>query len=109
MSSLGGVEVAVDNTDQQADIWVWDLTAETLTRLTFDAARDWSPTWTPDGQRVIFSSDRAGTPALFWRAADGTGTAEPLGESESSRAPQAVAPDGRVVVVLLVTRLRRCV
>ena len=97
--SPDGTLVAVDSRDQQADIWVWDLTGETLTRLTVDAARDRSPTWTPDGQRVIFSSERAGTPALFWRAADATGTAEPLGESESSQVPQAVAPDGRVVVV----------
>ena len=91
--------MALASFDQEADIWVWDLTAETLSRLTFDAARDRHPTWTPDGQRVIFSSDRAGTSALFWRAADGTGTAEPLGESESYQLPQAVAPDGRVVVV----------
>ena len=97
--SPDGTRVAVDSVDQPADIWVWDLTAETLTRLTFDAERERSPTWTPDGQRVIFSSERTGNGELFWRAADGTGTAEPLGESESSRFPQAVAPDGSVVVV----------
>ena len=97
--SPDGTRVAVDSFDQQADIWVWDLTAETLTRLTFDAARDRSPTWTPDGQRVIFGAEGGGTAELFWRAADGTGTAEPLGESELYQLPQAVAPDGSVVVV----------
>ena len=97
--SPNGTRVAVDSSDQQQDIWVWDLTGETLTRLTFDAAQEQSGTWTPDGERVIFSSTRDGVPALFWRAADGTGTAEPLGESERPRFPQAVAPDGSVVVV----------
>ena len=94
--SPDGTRVAVDMGDQ--DIWVWDLTRQTLTRLTFDAAREEYGAWTPDSQRVIFSSERAGTRALFWRAADGTGTAEPLGESEWPRRPQAVAPDGSVVV-----------
>jgi Tol biopolymer transport system component len=98
--SPDGTRVAVDRFDQQEDIWVWDLTGETLTRLTFDAAREQYPTWTPDSQRVIFSSGRAGAPGLFWRAADGMGTAEPLGESERPRLPQAVAPDGSVVVVV---------
>ena len=85
--------------DQENDIWVWDLTGETLTRLTHDAALDTSPVWTPDSRRVIFASTRDGTGALFWRAADSTGTAEPLGESEAGRTPQGVTPDGSVVVV----------
>ena len=89
--SPDGTRVAVDTVDQQQDIWVWDLTGETLTRLTFDAAREQLGTWTPDGERVIFGSERAGASALFWRAADGTGTAEPLGASEWPRLPQAVA------------------
>jgi len=32
--------------------------------------------WTPDGQRIIFTSTRAGYPELFTRAADGTGRDE---------------------------------
>ena len=97
--SPDGTRVAVDVNDQQQDIWVWDLSGETLARLTFDAAQEQFPVWTPDGQRVIFSSVRAGVPALLWAAADGTGAAEPLGESERRRYPQTVAPDGSVVVV----------
>ena len=92
--------MAVDILDQENDIWVWDLTAESLRRLTFDAGLDVFGEWTPDSQRVIFSSPRGGRPALFWRAADGTGTTEPLGQGEGGRFPQAVTPDGRVVVVL---------
>ena len=98
--SPDGTRVAVDDNDQQQDIWVWDLTAQTLTRLTFGTGLDTSGTWTPDSQRVIFSSAPGGIPALFWRAADGTGRAEPLGESQSPRFPRAVAPDGSVVVVM---------
>ena len=52
--------------------------ATTLSRLTTDPARTRSPLWTPDGQRIIFTSRRAGYPELFWRPADGTGRDERL-------------------------------
>jgi eukaryotic-like serine/threonine-protein kinase len=58
----------------QADVWTYDVVRATLSRLTTDPASDRSPLWTPDGQRVIFTSNRAGYPELFWRLADGTGS-----------------------------------
>ena len=101
--SPDGTRVEVEIRDQQDDLWIWDLTGETLTRLTLDAGLDFIGVWTPDSQRVIFSSTRAGLPKLFWKAADGTGTTEPLGTNErtegTARLPLAVAPDGSVVVV----------
>ena len=97
--SPDGTRVAVDALDQQQDTWIWDLSSKTLTRLTLDPGLELYGEWTPDGERVIFASAREGIADLFWRAADGTGLAEPLGESESMRVPQAVAPDGSVVLV----------
>jgi Tol biopolymer transport system component len=60
------------------DVWTYDVVRATLSRLTTDPAPDYSPLWTPDGQRIIFRSDRAGYPELFWRPADGTGSDERL-------------------------------
>ena len=98
--SPDGTRVSVDSLDQQVDIWIWNLPDGPLSRLTFDAAGESYGEWTPDGERVIFSSNRAGgIPGLFWRAADGTGEAQPLGESQYPRYPQAVAPDGSVLEV----------
>ena len=62
----------------QADVWTYDVARATLSRLTTDPAQDRSPLWTPDGQRIIFTSTRAGYPELFWRPADGTGSDERL-------------------------------
>ena len=30
------------------------------------------PIWTPDGKRIVFSSQRDATYGLYWQAADGT-------------------------------------
>jgi serine/threonine-protein kinase len=62
----------------QTDIWIYDFARAALSRLTTDPASDTLPLWTPNGQRIIFTSDRAGYPELFWRPADGTGIDERL-------------------------------
>ena len=59
--SPDGTRVAVDTLgENNSDVWVYDLARETLTRLTFDAAQDSFPLWTPDGSRVVFQSGREG-------------------------------------------------
>src|SRR5262249_31838575 len=69
----------------------------TLTRLTLDPANHVNPVWTPDGRRMVFSSNRAGVLNLFSCAADHTGTLERLTESPNLQFPTGVTPDGTVV------------
>ena len=97
--SPDGTRVALSILDQDLDIWVWDLAGQTLDRLTFDPGVDIAPSWTPDGQRVVFSSERNGDQFnIFWKAADGTGTAERLTESERAQVATVVVPDGTRVL-----------
>jgi Tol biopolymer transport system component len=97
--SPDGMRVALDIRDQDFDIWVWDFARETLSRVTFDPGLDRAPAWTPDGRRVVFSSQASGVGvSLFWQAADGMGTAERLTESPNTQFPSAVSPDGTRVV-----------
>jgi tRNA A-37 threonylcarbamoyl transferase component Bud32 len=60
--------------ETNADIWVKELDRGPVSRLTFDAAQDMRPRWTPDGRAVTFLSNRAGDMDLYQRRADGTGT-----------------------------------
>ena len=46
-----------------------------MTNLTTHAADDHSPTWSPDGSRIIFVSDRTGNPELQVMDADGSNVA----------------------------------
>ena len=68
--SPDGARLALGN---QNDVLVYDVEREVRTRLTDHPALDMSPLWTPDGERIIFTSDRAGFKELFVRSADGTG------------------------------------
>ena len=64
--SPDGGRVVVDIRDPPADIWVWDLAREALTPLNLDPAPDMAPVWTPDGNKIVWSSTRAGgNPNLY--------------------------------------------
>jgi serine/threonine-protein kinase len=101
--SPDGTKVALDIRDQDNDIWIWDVTRETLTRLTFDLGSDRFPVWTPDGRRIAFTSMRAGASNLFWQAADGTGPVERLTESANEQNPTSFSPAGTRLVFYEVT------
>ena len=97
--SPDGKRLAVQiNEGSNIDLWVYALERETLSRLTFDEGQDGMPVWTPDGQRVAFTSNRGGMPwNLFWKRADGSGDAERLTEKSSLQVPMSWSPDGKVL------------
>ena len=77
---------------------MWNEPDGPLIRLTFDAALDSYGHWTPDGDRVVFTSGRNGPANVYWKTADGTGTAERLTEVNGGQAVNAVTPDGTRVI-----------
>ena len=97
--SPDGSHVAVSVDSGNWDVWIYDLARETSSRLTFDPATDRRQVWTPDGQRVVFSSRRnGGVRNLFWKAADGTGMVERLTTSDYSQIAHSWSRDGKTLV-----------
>ena len=77
------------------DIWLLDLLRGGMTRLTFDAANDANPVWSPDGMRVAFGSVRTGAFDLYLKPSNGSRAEERLVASPNNNAAQAWSADGR--------------
>ena len=73
------------------DVWLYELASGRETRLTSDATSDTHPVWSPDGRRVVFTTQRAAGFELVWKAADNTGPAESIATFDD-------APGGVVAV-----------
>jgi serine/threonine protein kinase len=78
LSPDGSKIVLLIEDPNNADIWIWDIVRETMTRLTFFEGRDIQPIWTPDGNRIVFYSARE-EGGVYWKNADGTGETEFFG------------------------------
>jgi Tol biopolymer transport system component len=55
------------------DLFVVGMDGSSFRRLTDDAFRDRGPTWSPDGERLVFYSDRTGSYQLWSIRPDGSG------------------------------------
>ena len=88
-----GRRVAVHIEGSTDDIWVGDLARDTWVRLTLEA-NNHDPSWSADGTRVAFCSDRDGRTNPFWIPADGSAVAERLARIDGSVYSSAFSPDG---------------
>ena len=77
--SPDGKRLAVTVRGDNPDIWVLDVSRGASARLTFESGEDETPSWTPDGARVTYSADRAGSARAFYsKSSDGSGAEERL-------------------------------
>jgi Tol biopolymer transport system component len=97
--SPDGKRLALDIIDgKRRDIWLYEWERDTLTRLTFAGEANSFPVWTPDGQRITYSSvDKDGRNNLWWIRADGAGDTQRLTEGKSPQFSGSWRPDGKVM------------
>jgi Tol biopolymer transport system component len=88
---------SVDRQNRNEDIWVYDIARSISTRLTFDPKSESDPIWSPDGNRIVFGSDRGGNSMMYLKNADGTGSEEPLFETKEDMFPTSWSRDGRFI------------
>ncbi len=96
-----GTRIAVSILDDKLasfDTWVLETTRGTASRLTFSPKQDFFPVWSPDGRRIVFTSDRDGPRDLFVKDASGTGDAVSLWHDDMSKYPSSWSPDGKFIL-----------
>jgi serine/threonine-protein kinase len=74
-----------------ADVQVYDLERETLTRRTTTGDAG-TPIWAPDSRHILFAS----ASDIFWMRSDGAGDPQRLLQSPNLARPFSVSHDGRV-------------
>jgi serine/threonine protein kinase len=97
--SPDGKRVAAGIEEGEGQIWLYDISRDALSRLTFEGSSNVDPIWTPDGKRIAFKGKGS---RLFWQAADGGGTAEEMTTSklEVNNIPSSFSPDGQELAFL---------
>jgi TolB protein len=92
--------LTLGGTSGNPDIYVLDLSTQTLTRLTDDPAIDTEPSWAPDGKAVYFTSDRAGGPQIYRVGAQPGEHPKRITFSGNYNARPRVSPDGSLLAMV---------
>lgn len=85
------------NKDGVLNIYVLNLGSGQISQLTSGAGNNTEPSWTPDG-RILFTSDRSGSPQVYSMSASGGG-ASLLGSGGRSYSGQMTS-DGKTLVMI---------
>ncbi|HEY3157330.1 MAG TPA: protein kinase, partial [Vicinamibacterales bacterium] len=99
LSPRGDV-VAVNTQDPKtgvSNIWLYDFSKSAGTRFTFAPSFDRYPSWSPDGSRIVFDSNRRGPADIYWKALGSTGSEELLLHSNQPKQPTDWSADGRLI------------
>lgn len=100
--SPDGKRLALEIRDPKAgndDLWILELDRGIRTRLTFDPAGEYVPSWSPDGSRIAFSRAEAGKHwSIVVKDVDGPGDETTVFAPENESAwVTGWSPDGRLL------------
>ena len=94
------VAVAVTESSN-LDVWVYDIERGVRTRLSTAAERDTRPVWSPSGEQVAFTSNRARNNDIFLRQADGSGEEKALASTSLHEDLSDWSRDGKYLLYQL--------
>jgi Tol biopolymer transport system component len=86
------------NSSGISDLWTMDLAGGNMSRFTFDPSDDATAVWSPNGERIVWSSNRSGAYDLYQKPASGAGKDEPLLKSTTAKWPDDWSLDGKFIL-----------
>jgi serine/threonine protein kinase/Tol biopolymer transport system component len=87
-----------DAADGNGDIWIYDVTRNAATRLTYSKENESSPHWSEDDRSIIYYSGPNGSGDIFEVSAGGIGKPELLVSDAREKRPTDVSRDGQWIV-----------
>ena len=99
--SSNGKFVALDKTDMGSlniDVWTYELQRDAAKRLTFDPGQDTIPLWSPDGTRLVFTSNRQSHFDLYMKNSDGMQEEKSIVHDDFNKYPNSWSRNGKNIL-----------
>ena len=97
--SPDGKQIAFTTEGRQEDVFVMNADGSSVRQLTNDAPRDRGVSWSPDGRRLTFYSNRTGNYEIWWVRVDGGGLEKLTSIGTANNWHPYWSPDGKTLAV----------
>jgi TolB protein len=86
--------------DGSADVYVIDADGKNRTRLTNDEHRNWYPSYSPEGKKIVYSSNRGGIEDIWIMDADARKKKELTKNDRKEAHGPNFSPDGKTIIFM---------
>jgi serine/threonine protein kinase len=93
-----------DETAKNTDLWIHDIQRNSDTRLTFDKGVEIVPQWSPDRNKIYFSSNKTGTFSIYEKNSNGTGDEQLVFKTTSPAYVTDISGDNKKILLSLNTQ-----
>jgi eukaryotic-like serine/threonine-protein kinase len=91
------VSAARTDANGHLELYIYDVARGTKSQFSFSQSRDDDPTWSPDGNTIVFDSGRNGKIDLYTRPANGASQEELLYHDDLDKYPTSWSADGKYI------------
>jgi Tol biopolymer transport system component len=105
--SPDGKQVAFERLDadlRHGNLWLIDVARGSTSRLTSTTSSDYTPTWSPDGKRILYGSARSGLADVYEIGAAGGGNEKlVLHDDRVDKNVESWSSDGRFALISVIS------
>jgi len=99
--SPNGRRISMDFTEQDRDVWLFDIADSILTKFGFDSSAH-DAEWLPDGSGLLFAAVRGGAIGVFRRRFDARGSADSVFVGPEQVSVHAITPDRKAAIGVMI-------